>query len=475
MSGVQKLRSQAGRMFGRLPLWLSPTLAVVVIALGGLLVWKTQETTRSRQELLWNGRRFTDSEMAAVLKAFSKAKLTDFKVVDQQIRVPQGSESKYLAALADGQALPRGFQAYTDAVLSTSNVFDTERERQRQLDHARAKDMGLAISAMDGIENAFVMYAETETRGLHAQRQVSASVAVEPAEGHLLDLAEVMTIRQLVAGANAEMKPDQVSVTDLRANRSWIGPLNDADATMRPEECLAVQQRVERHWQQKIDRVIASVPGARAVVTATLSDDVSLATAGAAKSLVSPSGLSVLVEVPRSYFRRRLQAMDEATPRPLTHDAREAELAQLEANFVRQLRESLRAVLPGQVNVESAITIATLDDEEPRVAAPSWADWRVYRARIQQHPWVFGAAVLCLGVGWVTSRVKQHRRRRRAARQVTTIPIQAYRDTTAHAEVDAADEPRWDETRLRSTLTDLVREDPDNAARILHRWMERAG
>lgn len=361
--------------------------------------------------------------------------------------------------------------------------------------------MALAISAMDGIENAFVQYDESEARGLQSQREVTASVMVMTAEGRLLDTTEVATIRQMVASAKIGMTPEHVAVADLRSSRSWSGPLQPINETLRPQERLAIQQSIERHWQQKINRIVQNVPHAQAPVSVTLPQ------AAADESdveswLVSAQKLTVLVEVPRTHLQRlALAKLDERKSAAISllvessankvspmaantseiANRNETHLPSLQDTFdevrthvTRQLRESLAAVLPSEVNIDSDVTIQIIDDRDTSTSELAWLDtWHALRRKAEAHPKML---LTMFAFVWVGRRVTSHRhRRRRTAPAVTTIPMHSYRDVAVWSpEVAAVDDGEMDEADLRSALADLVREDPDSAARILNRWMERA-
>lgn len=128
MQSVRQFQQHFKHFATQLPSWLAPILLALLIGIGGVALWTQQRSTPVEYELLWNGRRFTDGELSTVLKAFSKAKLTQFAVIDRQIQVPRGTASRYLTAMADGQALPKDFQSNTDAALSSKSFFELERE-----------------------------------------------------------------------------------------------------------------------------------------------------------------------------------------------------------------------------------------------------------------------------------------------------------------------------------------------------------
>ena len=87
--------------------------------------------------------------------------------------------------------------------------------------------MADAIRSRPGIEDASVIYDETKTNGFQP-KVAKAVVYVWPEGSSQLDEATVIDIRNDVVGAYAELKPENVTVSDLNGH-TWRGNVGSAD------------------------------------------------------------------------------------------------------------------------------------------------------------------------------------------------------------------------------------------------------
>jgi flagellar biosynthesis/type III secretory pathway M-ring protein FliF/YscJ len=146
--------------------------------------------------------------------AFAKAKLKEWEVCGTSIRVPRGQESAYMLALAEANALPKDFgSAQRDAVNADTLVNLGSRDQRLKI--AKQDDLAQAIGSMPGIERAYVLYDVDPRPGGFKEKLITATVCVKPTATAKLDEARVSAIRQLVAGAIAGLKPENVTVSDL--------------------------------------------------------------------------------------------------------------------------------------------------------------------------------------------------------------------------------------------------------------------
>src|ERR671938_1692386 len=94
---------------------LATVLLLVLVVIS--LAYLTQYQVTGGDELLLGGRPFTQSELTAIEAAFAKAGLGKSQISGTQIRIPRGKKDAYLAALADGNALPADFYKYFDEAI----------------------------------------------------------------------------------------------------------------------------------------------------------------------------------------------------------------------------------------------------------------------------------------------------------------------------------------------------------------------
>ena len=102
----------------------------------------------------------------------------------------------------------------------------SSREQQR-IKIAKQEAVAEAIRSRPGIEDASVIYDVEQDQRISAK--VATAVAyVWPVGSNQLDEATVIDIRNDVVGAYAELKPENVTVSDLNG-RTWRGSVGSAD------------------------------------------------------------------------------------------------------------------------------------------------------------------------------------------------------------------------------------------------------
>src|SRR5262245_37874372 len=98
-------------------------LVVVVLSVAYLF----QYNVAGGDEFLLGGRPFSASELTAIEAAFAKAGLGKSQVVGSTIRIPRGKKELYLAALADGNALPADFYKYLDDAVNKDSPWASKQ------------------------------------------------------------------------------------------------------------------------------------------------------------------------------------------------------------------------------------------------------------------------------------------------------------------------------------------------------------
>lgn len=244
-------------------------LVVVVISLAYLF----NRQTASPDAFLFGGEPVTVAELPNIEAAFGKASLKNYSIEGNRIRVPRGEESTYMAALADSQAMPATYGSHISKALDTNDIFSNKIKQDQRMKHGKEMELAQIIGKMQGIGRAAVMFDIRDEGGLNRTKIFTAAVSVETLGSIPLEEARVQSIRHLVAGSFAGMKPESVAVIDLKNNRSY--------PQGRPGELLSGTQdptyqtmmAYEQEWTRKVLNALSYVPGALVTCNVELNRD----------------------------------------------------------------------------------------------------------------------------------------------------------------------------------------------------------
>src|SRR5262245_30071138 len=98
------------------------TSALLLVVIAVSLGWLVQGNVAENETFLMGGQTFSPSQLRDMQAAFGKAGL-EAHVEGAQVRVPRGQESKYMAALAEAQALPVEFGDYLSKAVTGGDGF----------------------------------------------------------------------------------------------------------------------------------------------------------------------------------------------------------------------------------------------------------------------------------------------------------------------------------------------------------------
>lgn len=113
-------------------------------------------------------------------------------------------------------------RASLDQMVERISFTDTNSALRLKERQARANSVGLLIARLDGITEAEVIFSDDKRMGMFlGTAPLSASVLVRTRFGRPLDDAMAQTIIDLVACAKADLKPQNVRVTDQTGQRRF--------------------------------------------------------------------------------------------------------------------------------------------------------------------------------------------------------------------------------------------------------------
>ena len=244
-------------------------LAVVVISLAYLFRYRVS----SADAYLLAGHHFTNSQLARVESAFSQAGLGNYQLEGNRVRIPDNQRVQYVAALAEKNALPPGFFDHLDKMIGETRVWSTNKDREQNWKIARQKELSNILRNMSGIQDAVVVYDDIEGHGLTRKRIVTASVQIWPNSNNDLEETRVEMIRDLVAGSIAGLNPENITVTDMEANRGFPGGGSGGPAAALRSPYAVLKRHYESEWVRKIRKALDMVPGVVVEVNVELNPD----------------------------------------------------------------------------------------------------------------------------------------------------------------------------------------------------------
>jgi len=254
---------------------MTPAARITAVLLAGVIAvslgYLTQHRSAGSDQYLFGGEYLPPTDADRAMAAIAQAGLQNAEREGNRIKVPHGQESTYLAAVADGGALPPNFHQLMDDALD-SNPLTDGNTRQHRINAAKQQMLSMMLRKMAGIEEAMLMFDISKIGGLSRKRQVTASVSVRAIPGEAIDANRVKMIRKAVAGAIAGLQPGDVTITDLGSGSAFGGGTSDAAAGLLDDRYYQTRIAYERLMKSNIEDLLLNIPGVRVQVTAELDE-----------------------------------------------------------------------------------------------------------------------------------------------------------------------------------------------------------
>ncbi len=173
-----------------------------------------------------------------------------------------------MARLAEQGKLPSNTSDILDRIAAAPTWLSTRDDKRAAMARARAAELSRWIGAMQGIEKAQVFLDVPEAIGIGVPaRTPRASVMVWPRGGDGVGLPQrtVDAIARLIGGAVTGLDATKVVVTDAVAGRDYKVRDDSESGASDYREHVA---RTERDYREKLQKLVAHIPGAVVEVTA---------------------------------------------------------------------------------------------------------------------------------------------------------------------------------------------------------------
>ena len=230
-------------------------IAVLAVSLIVIFQVKNLQQQTPMCELL-DGCRLRDIDLHRMQIALSKAGLSEFKIRDQQVLVPQTKHAEYLQAITEHNAIPDELKLSTDDEQPMVNPF-LSRTQQLAIDRENKKrQIQRMIVRLPYVDQAWLEMDRPETRSPFSKTNQSAVISIRPDLQSVLEIQHIDTVRQMVAGAISGLQAEQIVVIDLSTGFAHrlgheSSPLNEQ---IRAQQAAYTRQQVlEKRVQQALE------------------------------------------------------------------------------------------------------------------------------------------------------------------------------------------------------------------------------
>ncbi|MEM7621705.1 MAG: hypothetical protein AAF235_00705 [Planctomycetota bacterium] len=205
----------------------------------------------------------SDAQVASVLTA---AGITTRTGPAGELLVPAGMQQRALAMLADQGALPDDTTILFNNLVTKQDWRNSREQNRQQFVFALQNELGRVIGQLRGVQAASVIIDAPEPEGLgRAVREATASATVWSSSGGPLRQDTVDAVANLVAGARAGLRIENVRVID-----GSTGTQRRAtdESQMHATSYLEHASLVENETKKKLEGLLAYIPGVTVAVTA---------------------------------------------------------------------------------------------------------------------------------------------------------------------------------------------------------------
>lgn len=463
------------------PTWAPPAvlilLAFVGVSLTGVFVGTAFRATQS-VNLLFDYE-FTPAELVKLEAAFANKGLWQYSIDEcGRVTVPKKQRSEFITALNKSGAMPGEIGSGMATLFDSTSFLDTPSQRQLRYKIAKQHDLSRMVASITGIDEAYVYYDVKHENGFRKRTAATATVVVRPSSGTLLEPTLLNSIRKVVAGSVVDLKPDDITITDLTTTVSYSGKDESNESLHVTDEFFTRRRRVEESWNQKISRLLDFIPNVCVVSNVELGFSDPPGQDGlpskAGRRLVTRK-LAVSVSVPSQYYQQMWEQSYAQTMSSTATTSNKFEIARYRQETERDIRESIKALNP---NAKVQLISIQQIDNLPTAEMPHLSTWLV------RNSWIF---TLILGIGvagtalwWLKPEASQAGFTSDTA--LPGDPQQIDEPLLGHNVPPLVDEEKLDVDHATATLeihdcglTEVVRENPTAAADVLKDWLGKAG
>ncbi len=257
MDFIRRWLTQIQVQLGQLSFSLKLAIGCMVALLGAIIF--VVALYASQPEMVPLLDQATPPADRAAITADLRSRNINFQIRNDRIMVPAERQMEALAALQLRQLLPKdtteGFRAL---IVDRMSWWQTS-DQQKQLELvAKQEVLKQVIQQMRDVQDATVIIALPQEQGFGATRErPTASANLVMVGGTKVNQKLVDAVAGLISGSIAEMTPEDVTVIDAIAGRSWRVRTDDAMTADSYLESLRAQEHL---YQEKISSLLSYIP-----------------------------------------------------------------------------------------------------------------------------------------------------------------------------------------------------------------------
>ena len=496
-------------------------VGVLILAIIAVLQVVQSKHSQPLVALLESQQNLGEGDLERMEFAIGKSGICGCKIENGILMVPEHCKEKCLNAIAENDALPQFLRSESESEPSINPFLS--RLQQKQVEDSRKKrQIREMVIRLPFVKNAWFEMDSAASGSVFKPAQQTAVVSVEPPTDVVLDSDQVLTLREMIAGAVAGLPASNIRVIDITsgyAHRSEGHGKKLVSMNQRPpfeQEThyrKRIQQATEAYGnidiQVRVDMV--EVPSvAKPVVYSKPVEKVEtyqptvavIGTNGSASihdiEVKQPTPAPAVVRtpvVPDPVFTSRVDVLLQvpesvAAQMAIGKDAFPANKPNIKQQAItklgRQLVETVRPILPKESFAQGTEFPISVQFVPPVVAAPvAVTTWQSRVKAIAAKHWP-SVAVLMIGLVLLTLMTRHSPYEISDEEESGNADIISINSTTGEAVSEQVEVPKPEiaiaqpedyaaRRAAEQKLGTLVEKDPESAARVIESWIRNAG
>ena len=246
------------------------TLASIIVAILAVLHVSQRQSNAPMQELL-QGCKLENRDLHRMQIAFGQAGLSDFKIKEGRVWVPQAKQGAYLAAVNGHNAIPAELKFSPDLATTDSGNPFLSRSQLEYREHARRKNqIREMVIRLPFVDQAWFEMDQAPRQNAFSNTKRSAVLSIRSTPEAQLRVAHVDTIKQMVAGAVTGLSVENVVVIDL--DNGFAHQANIDELTQKQHELQLIAANQKRFYESRAQELLQDYPGVKVRVDVAVNE-----------------------------------------------------------------------------------------------------------------------------------------------------------------------------------------------------------